>query len=55
MSLRNKPSSGHTQCQVDINKLTIRLKTIAKQHNLEIIQLALQSIIEELEDKQGAI
>ena len=55
MSLRKRTANGHNQCPVDIKQLTVRLKTIAKQRNIEIIQLALQSIIEELEEKQGTV
>jgi len=45
--------SGKKYTEVDVRQLTLRLKTIAKQGNLEVIQLALQSMLEEL-DEQGA-
>jgi len=39
--------------EVDVKQLKIRLQAIVKQNNSEIIQLAIQSMLDELGD-QGA-
>ncbi len=38
--------------QLDVQQLISRLKNISKQNNLEIVELAIQSIIEELEEQE---
>lgn len=40
---------------VDVQQLTLRLKSIVDQGNIEVIQLALQSIIDELEENQQGV
>lgn len=40
--------------EVDVKQLKIRLQAIVKQCNTEIMQLAIESILEELADQQGA-
>lgn len=47
----NKTSNGRTRLEIDIKELRLRLQTLAKQGNIEIVQLALQSMIEELEEQ----
>lgn len=46
----NGSKSGKQQ-HIDVKQLKIRLEAIADQGNIEIIQLAIQSIIDELEEK----
>lgn len=45
--------SGKKHTEVDVKQLMIRLQTIVKQGNMEVIQLAIQSMLDELEE-QGA-
>lgn len=45
--------SGKKRTEVDVKQLKLRLQTLADQNNMEIIQLAIQSMLEELGD-QGA-
>lgn len=43
--------SGKKYTEVDVNQLILRLEVIIRQSNLEVVQLAIQSMLEELEDK----
>lgn len=52
MGLWKKPQKPDVQGkQIDIKQLTMRLKSIANHANIEVVQLAIQSIIDELEEK----
>jgi len=47
----NRTSTGKTRLEIDIKELRLRLQTLAKQGNIEIVQLALQSMLDELEEQ----
>jgi len=47
-----KTSTGKGRVEIDVNELRLRLKTLTMQGNIEIVQLALQSLVEEIEDYQ---
>jgi len=43
-------ASGEKIAEIDLCELRSRLKTLSKQDNVEIMQLALQSIVDELDE-----
>ena len=45
-------SNGKVKLEIDARELRLRLQTLAKQGNIEIVQLALQSMLDELEEQQ---
>ena len=45
--------TGKSSVEVDINELILRLKTLEKGCNIEIVQLAISSMLEEIEDTVG--
>ena len=45
--------SGNKHIEVDVKQLKIRLQAIIKQNNAEIIQLAIESMLDELNEQQG--
>jgi len=46
--------SGNRHIEVDVKQLKMRLQAIVKQNNTEIMQLAIQSMLEELNEQEGA-
>jgi hypothetical protein len=48
-------SLGNTKVEVNINELTLRLKSLKNVHDLEIIQLTILSMLEEIGDATGDI
>jgi len=46
--------SGNRHVEIDVKQLKMRLQALVKQNNTEIIQLAIQSMLEELSEQQGA-
>lgn len=53
MSLwKTSKCSNSKHVEVDVKQLKIRLQAIVKQNNTEIIQLAIQSMLEELNEQQ---
>ena len=47
-----KTATGRNRIEIDAKELQARLRTLSKQDNLEIIHLAIKSILDELEDIQ---
>ena len=47
-----KTPTGRERVEIDVKELRLRLKTLARQGNIEIVQLAIQSMLEEIEDRQ---
>lgn len=47
-----KTPTGRGRVEIDVKELRLRLKTLARQGNIEIVQLAIQSMLEEIEDHQ---
>ncbi len=45
--------SGNKHIEVDVKQLKMRLQAIVKQNNTEIMQLAIESMLEELSEQQG--
>lgn len=45
-----KTSNGKKRVEIDAKTLQLRLQSIMSTQNVEIIQLALQSMLEELEE-----
>jgi len=45
-----KTSNGKQRVEIDAKTLQLRLQSIMSTQNVEIIQLALQSMLEELEE-----
>lgn len=45
--------SGARHSEVDVKQLKMRLQAIVKQNNTEIIQLAIQSMLDELSEQRG--
>ena len=43
--------SGEEHIEVDVKQLKIRLQAIVKQNNTEIMQLAIESMLEELSEQ----
>lgn len=43
--------SGKKHVEIDVKQLTLRLQTIVQQSNMEIMQLAIQSMLEELSEQ----
>ncbi len=41
--------------EIDVDQLTLRLQTIVEQGNIEIIQLAIQSMLEEIKERHQCI
>jgi hypothetical protein len=46
--------SGNRHVEVDVKQLKMRLQAIIKQGNTEVMQLAIESMLEELSEQQGA-
>lgn len=44
--------SGGRHVEIDVKQLKMRLQAIVKQDNTEIIQLAIESMLEELSEQQ---
>lgn len=42
--------SGQKLNEIDVQQLILRLQSIANQGNIEVIQLAIQSMLEELKE-----
>ena len=42
--------SGQKVVELNLEELRSRLNTLSKQENLEVVQLALQSIVDELDE-----
>ena len=51
----NPSNSGKTKLEIDVRELRLRLQTLSKQGNIEIVHLALQSMLDELEEQQTHI
>lgn len=47
-----KTSTGRDRVEIDVKELQLRLQTLASQGNIEVVQLALQSMLDEIEDRQ---
>ena len=47
-----RTSTGIERVEIDVKELQLRLQTIARQANIEVVQLALQSMLDEIEDSQ---
>lgn len=45
-----KTSNGKKRVEIDAKTLQLRLQSIVEVQNMEIIQLAIQSMLEELEE-----
>ena len=45
--------SGNRHIEIDVKQLKMRLQAIVKQSNTEIMQLAIESMLEELSEQQG--
>lgn len=45
-----KTSNGKKRVEIDVRTLQLRLQSIIDTQNVEIIQLAIQSMLEELEE-----
>jgi hypothetical protein len=43
--------SGDKHIEIDVKQLKMRLQAIAKQGNREVIQLAIESMLEELSEQ----
>lgn len=46
----NKTSRAGTKVEIDIRELIIRLQSIAEQGNIEIVQLAIATMLDEIKD-----
>jgi hypothetical protein len=51
----NPSNSGKFKLEIDVRELRLRLQTLSKQGNIEIVHLALQSMLDELEEQQTHI
>ena len=52
MSLwKTSKCSGNRRNEIDVKQLKLRLQAIVKQSNTEIIQLAIQSMLEEISEQ----
>jgi hypothetical protein len=51
----NISNSIKTKLEIDVRELRLRLQTLSKQGNIEILQLAIQSMLDELEEQQTHI
>jgi len=49
-----KTSDGKEKVEVDIRELTLRLKSLTEGCNMEVIQLAISSMLDEIGDAVGA-
>lgn len=49
-----KTSDGKEKVEVDIRELTLRLKSLTEGCNMEVIQLAISSMLDEISDAVGA-
>jgi hypothetical protein len=47
-----KTSNGKQRDEIDVNVLILRLKSIVKEGNIEVAQLAIESLLDELEDNK---
>lgn len=45
-----KISDGKDKVEVNVNELTLRLQSLADGCNMEVIQLAISSMLDEIED-----
>lgn len=45
-----KNSEGREKLEIDPKQLHLRLKSLLKQGNIEVMQLGLESLLEEIED-----
>ena len=50
--IRSLPS-GQKLDEIDVRQLTLRLQSIVDQGNIEIIHLAIQSMLEELDEREA--
>ena len=48
-----KISDGKDQVEVNVNELTLRLQSLADGCNMEVIQLAISSMLDEIKDAVG--
>jgi hypothetical protein len=44
---------GKTKVEIDVDELILRLKSLVNVGNIEIVQLALQSMLDEILDSVG--
>lgn len=49
----SKTLSGKEKVEVDVKELRLRLQSLTSECNIEIIQLAISSILDEIEDAIG--
>lgn len=47
---KTKTSDGKSKTEIDVRQLRLRLQSIAYSCNIEVMQLALQSMLEEIEE-----
>lgn len=47
-----KTSGGRDKTEIDVKQLQLRLQSIVGSCNIEIMQLALQSMLEEIEENR---
>ena len=52
--VKTKMSDGEKKVEVDIKELTLRLQSLTDGCNIEIIQLAISSMLDEIKDAMGA-
>lgn len=48
-----KMSDGKEKVEVDVRELTLRLQSLTKGCNMEVIQLAISSMLEEINEAIG--
>ena len=53
MSLWKMSKCSNKHIEIDKKQLEIRLQAIVKQNNAEIMQLAIQSVLDELNDQES--